>query len=215
VAKSRNPIRVIAGALASALDLTASVADRIAGTVTPSEGAAPARPVPAPAPPAAVTELRTKMDSLLSRALEQSTASSQDELFHRILSQIVPDEARIISALSDGHPSPLVSVHDLTPAGMLGEALIENACLIGRMANVALTGLTPTYVGHLLSLGLVEVGPEDNDLKDEYQILLAETDVLAATRAGSRGPVPARVVRRTLSLSPLGHAFWAAAGTGA
>jgi len=165
--------------------------------------------VPAPAEPAS-TGLDAKMQALLSRALEQSTASGQDELFHRILDQLVPDEARIIGALSDGSPSPLVSVHALTRAGLLGEALIENACLVGRTANVALPRLTPTYVGHLIALGLAEVGPEDDALKDEYQILMAETDVLAALRTGSRGPVPARVEKRTLRLTALGHALWEA-----
>lgn len=155
--------------------------------------------------------LEAKMQALLSRALEQSTTSGQDELFHRILDRIVPDEARILGALSDGSSSPMVSVHALTRAGLLGEALIENACLVGRTANVALPQLTPTYVGHLISLGLLEAGPEDDSLKDDYQILLADTDVLAAIRRGSIGPVPARVERRTVRLSPLGLSLWEAA----
>lgn len=154
--------------------------------------------------------LGSKMTDLLARALGQSTSSGKDELFHRILDQIVPDEARIISALSDGSASPLVSVHALSRAGLLGEALIENASLVGRTANVALTSLTPTYVGHLLALGLLETGPEDDDRKDDYQILLADKDVLHAIRNGSRGPLPARVERRTVRLSALGQSLWAA-----
>lgn len=172
-------------------------------------------PTPSP-PPTRTSGLDTKMQALLARALEQSTASGTDELFHRILDQIVPDEARMIGALSDGSASPMVSVHALTRAGLLGEALIENASLVGRTANVALPQLTPTYVGHLLALGLLEAGPEDDTLKDEYQILLADTDVLAAIRRGSLGPVPARVERRTVRLSPLGLALWEASmGPGA
>ena len=175
-------------------------------------GATP-RPEPAPvvaSQPVTDTALEAKMTDLLARALGQSTSAGQDELFHRILDQIVPDEARIISALSDGSASPLVSVHALSRAGLLGEALIENASLVGRTANVALPSLTPTYVGHLLALGLLETGPEDDDLKDEYQILLADSDVLRAIRTGSRGPLPARVEKRTVRLSSLGQALWAA-----
>jgi len=169
-------------------------------------------PTPAIEPRSSATDagLDTKMHALLSRALGQSTTSGQDELFHRILDQIVPDEARMISALSDGSASPLVSVHALNRAGLLGEALIENASLVGRTANVALPHLTPTYVGHLIALGLFETGPEDDTLKDEYQILLADSAVLKATRQGSVGPLPARVERRTVRLSALGLALWAA-----
>ena len=173
------------------------------------------RPAPAVAPaetPAPRTDaaLEAKMSGLLARALGQSTSEGKDELFHRILDQIVPDEARIISALSDGSASPLVSVHALSRAGLLGEALIENASLVGRTANVALPALTPTYVGHLIALGLLETGPEDDALKDEYQILLADNDVLKAVKAGSRGPLPARVEKRTVRLSALGQSLWSA-----
>jgi hypothetical protein len=125
-----------------------------------------------------------------------------------VLDQIVPDEARIISALSDGSASPMVSVHALTRAGLLGEALIVHASLVGRTANVALPHLTPTYVGHLLTLGVLEAGPEDDELRDDYQILLADSDVLKAIRKGSRGPVSARVERRSIRLSTLGQNLW-------
>jgi hypothetical protein len=175
--------------------------------------AEPAAPARAPGPSRATgadPALESKMTALLARALEQSTAAGKDELFHRILDQIVPDEARIISSLSDGSASPLVSVHALSRAGILGEALLENASLVGRTANVALPALTPTYVGHLLALGLLETGPEDPELKDEYQILLADNAVLKAIKAGSRGPLPARVEKRTVRLSALGQALWAA-----
>jgi hypothetical protein len=212
VGTSLNPIRLAAGAVGAVADLITSAADLVAGRADAPEKPLATAPVDVaePAPDLPTGPLNDKMSALLSRALEQSTSQGRDELFHRILDLIVPDEARIISALSDGSRSPLVSVHGLTAAGLLGEALIENAALVGRTANVALPGLTPTYVGHLLALGLVQIGPEDDELKDEYQILLAETDVLKAIRTGSRGPVPARVVRRTLALSPLGHALWSA-----
>lgn len=201
------------GLASASYDLARSVAGSVAGTVASAlsgEPDAQAPPVEAAAEPSRPQRpgLHTKMQALLTRALGQSTASGQDELFHRILDQIVPDEARMISALSDGSVSPLVSVHALNPAGLLGEALISNASLVGRTANVALPQLTPTYVGHLLALGLLETGPEDESIKDEYQILLADTAVLKAIRQGSVGPLPARVVKRTLRLSPLGLALW-------
>ena len=60
--------------------------------------------------------LDAKMHGLLDRAVGQNTASSRQELFHKILDQIVPDEARIISALSDGSRSPLLHVYARTRA---------------------------------------------------------------------------------------------------
>ena len=172
--------------------------------------AAQAQPVADDREPGGPDALGSKMRGLLDRALDNSTRSSQVELFNHILDQLVADEARIISALSDGSASPMVNVHDWVRRAVPGRAVLENASLIGRTANVALPAMVPTYVSHLLSLGLVEVGPEDPDLKDDYEVLMAEASVLNAIKAASRGPLSAKVEKFTLTLSGLGHALWAA-----
>jgi hypothetical protein len=166
---------------------------------------------PAPVAPQAPLTLQDKLARLLARALEQSTSSSRRELYHRLLDRLVPDEARILSALSDGSAFPLVNVYARNLSGLPGEPLLQNACLVGRMANVSLPPLTPVYVSHLLSEGLVELGPEDAALKDDYQILVADSAVLKAVKAGSRGPIAPPVERRTLRMSALGNDLWSAA----
>jgi hypothetical protein len=175
-------------------------------------GDRPEESEPPEAPPESTANdaLGSKMRGLLERALDNSTNSSQLELFHHILDQLVADEARIISALSDGSSSPLVSVHDWTRRRVQGRAVLENASLIGRTANVALPNMVPSYVSHLLSLGLVEVGPEDPDLKDDYEVLMAESSVLQAIKTASRGPLAAKIDKMTLTLSGLGQSLWAA-----
>jgi hypothetical protein len=170
-----------------------------------------AAPEPAAPPPQAPRTLHDKLDQLLGRALEQSTSSSKQELYQRILDRMLPDEARILGALSDGSVFPLVNVYTRNRSGLPGEPLLENACLVGRMANVSLPHLTPVYVSDLLSQGLVEVGPEDPALKDDYMILVADTAVLKAVKAGSRGPIAPPIERRTLQMSALGRDLWSEA----
>ena len=106
------------------------------------------------------TKLNTKMNALLNRAVDQSSASGRHEIFDRVLDSIVPDEARIIAALSDGAVAPLINVYARTRGGLAGEAILENMSLVGRAANLVLPALTPMYVGHLLSMALVETAPE-------------------------------------------------------
>jgi hypothetical protein len=154
--------------------------------------------------------VQSKMSSLLDSALSQSSAASRQMLFHKILDQILPDEARIIGALSDGSASPLLHVYARTRAGLVGEVVLENFSLIGKTANLGLPQLTPTYVSHLLALGLLETGPEDPVLKAEYEILAADITVLKAIKQASRGPIPARIDKYTLRLSGLGLELWAA-----
>jgi hypothetical protein len=61
------------------------------------------------------------------------------------------------------------------------------------------------------SLGVVEIGPEDPALKDDHQILMADSAVRKAVKAGSRGPITPRVEHLTLRMSALGMDLWTAA----
>jgi len=174
--------------------------------------AAPAAPAARPTPASTGDPtLRDKLQMLLARALEQSTTAATQALHHRILDDLHPDEARLLGALSDGSASALVHVRARSRSGLPGKLLLENACLIGRTANVTLPQLTPLYVGHLLSWGVVEIGPEDPALKDDYQILMADSAVLKAVKAGSHGPITPRVERLTLRMSRLGNDLWTGA----
>lgn len=164
--------------------------------------------------PTAMASLDQKMRSLLDRALDQTTGGGQSELFHRIIDQLVPDEARIISALSDGSSAPLVSIRARTPTGGPGKVVLANASLVGRTANLALPHMTPSYVTHLLTLGLIESGPEDPAMKQDYEILMSESYLLKAIKVASRGPLPARVEKRTVQITALGRSLWEAS-TGA
>jgi hypothetical protein len=164
-----------------------------------------------PALPSAEPEtIEQRMRQLLDRALEQSASDSRLALFDKLVNDLVPDEARILGALSDGSRSPLVNIRVRHVSGAAGELVVSNASLVGRTANLTSPQLTPTYVAHLLSLGLVEIGPQAQDLSDDYQILVADTVILKALKTAARGPVAPRVERLTLLLSPLGRELWAA-----
>ena len=150
-----------------------------------------------------------KLRALLLVADEQDEEGGRAALLLRAVDQLVPDEARILRLLGATTPSqpaaPLVHIFSLTGTGLPGEPLLENASTVGRAAGVSLPELTPHYVGRLLELGLVEVGPEDERLVDDYRALLADPAVLAAmSRARDVGVTP-RVIRHTLALSQLGH----------
>lgn len=83
--------------------------------------------------------------------------------------------------------------------------------LFEHLVREIVPSLVPTYVTHLLTLGLAETAPEESALEDEYQILLTEAEVkdahAEAKRATRRSP---RIVRGTLRISTLGREFWAA-----
>lgn len=204
------------GAARTGLDVYSWAEEQVVGAIRhgldsldPAEALEDAAPEEAPAPDP--DSLTGKLGRLLDRALDQNTRGSQVELYHHLLDQLVADEARILGALSDGSSSPMVNVYTWLSPRVPGRAALEHASLIGRTANVALPQMVPQYVSHLLSLGLVEAGPEDPALATEYEVLMAETAVLAAIKSASRGPLAAKVDKSTLSLSSLGASLWAAA----
>ncbi len=175
------------------------------------EAAAPASRQLGAAPAARSSEdPRELMSSLLSRSLQANTAGSKREYYTTVLKQLLPDEARILAALADGPPAPLVNV--LKRAG--GEPVLENASLIGRTAALTLPSMTTKYVTHLLELGLVDVGPEDDANGQGYELVLSERDVRAALKDGELSKLPARVQKRTLTLSAHGRDLWNATRPG-
>nr|WP_183372821.1 Abi-alpha family protein [Gordonia humi] len=166
---------------------------------------APARPVQPSARHVSAT-----MHRLLEQAVNQRSDESRLELLSHIVDQLVADEARIIGALSDGSSSPLIKVVAWRRGGSRSVAL-ENVSLVGRTANLGLPAMVPAYVSHLLSLGLIDIGPEDPELKTDYEILAAETSVMDAVKRASLGPVGPKIEKRSLTLSPLGHELWSTA----
>ena len=155
--------------------------------------------------------LSDRMGRLLERAGEQSADAAMVELFHRLLDEITSDEARIIGALSDGSARPLLNVGIAPLIGPVTRLVAENFSDVGKQALVKLRDQTPSYIAHLLNMGLLEIGPELDDMDVKYQIL--ETDGVlkrAVEQAEAEPGGRAKLLRRSVRLSALGQQFWAA-----
>jgi len=155
--------------------------------------------------------LRTAMTELLSRSSETTASRSKEYLFGTIVSQLVPDEARILAALSDGREFAALDV----VAKQLGRSTVRpvlaNASTVGRSAGVSNPDNVPTYVTRLHNFGLVEFGPPSDSLGTQFDILAADSAVQAAqATAEARHLGTPRLVRKTLTISPFGKDFWAA-----
>lgn len=154
--------------------------------------------------------LPERMAALLEQADTQSREQAYESLFHRFIGELVPDEARILGALSDGSSYALVHVSE-SFMGRSGRRIAENFANVGKPAGVKLLERVPAYVGHLRSLGLVDTGPEDKSQEIKYQILESDIAVRQAIEAvtGATGSA-VRYQRRTLRITALGKRFWQA-----
>ena len=147
---------------------------------------------------------------LMARSMYDHQADSAAALHLALLGELVPDEARIFAAVSDGSRYPVIHVAEPGVAAPT-DHLLRNASTVGRAAGVALPQKTPVYLDRMLRFGLVTIGPEDISMRDDYEMLLTDGAVHAASTAGGRGLRPARVIRRTLGISDLGREVWEAA----
>ncbi|GAB3869668.1 Abi-alpha family protein [Kibdelosporangium lantanae] len=159
-----------------------------------------------------VDPLRTSMAELLRLSTEMDREQSREYVFTALMRQILPDEARILAALSDGAVYALVHVAARSALGGPQRIVLRNASSVGRAAGVTLPDLVPNYVTRLEHLGLVEIGPEDPGLGTQYDILLTEDRVRAAEEeVRTVRKASPRHARRTLRMSYLGRQFWDAA----
>jgi abortive infection alpha-like protein len=149
---------------------------------------------------------------LLDRSIDQTPDQARGYAFVTLLRQLVPDEARILGALSDGGAYPTVHITAASTLGSSTRRVLSNVSPVGQAAGVQLREMTPHYLSHLLELGLVELGPEDPQMALKYEILESNSQIREAIAKIERGQkmTRSRIVRRTIRLTELGRALWAA-----
>ncbi|RSM39478.1 DUF4393 domain-containing protein [Amycolatopsis balhimycina DSM 5908] len=150
--------------------------------------------------------LRAAMAELLNHSIGFGRDRAREYFYAIILRQLTPDEARILSALSDGSPFPAIDVVERTGLGGNGRVVLRNASTVGKAAGVSLPDQVPGYVTRLIGLGLVNLDEEVPTLETQYEILLTDETVRDAEKHVKR----AKFVRRTIHISRLGAQFWQA-----
>jgi hypothetical protein len=154
------------------------------------------------------------MAELLHRSLGQTVDESRHQFFSALVAQLVPDEARIVAALSDGSTHAVIDVAPRQRTGGPLPPVLENASSVGKSAGVRLPAYVPAYISRLRMFGLVDIGPEDPSLGVEYDILATDEGVRAAIeRAKSLGRLSPRMVRRSIRQSVLAEELWRACRT--
>lgn len=168
-----------------------------------------------PAPSASLTPVPdTKPDkqlqSLLDRSQEQTREEAEAAFFGAVLCQLVPDQARILAALSDGSRYPLIDVVAGSRLGWGMKPVLSGISSVGRSAGVQCPDLTPAYVQGLLGLGLVAVHDQVSPDVLKYELLETEVLVRRTMEQCKQAGMGCRIVRRSVGISALGAQLWVA-----
>jgi Abortive infection alpha len=148
--------------------------------------------------------LRDDGEALLRRSRDVHYSEEAHPAYARILSELAPDEGRILQMLLLKGPQPAVDVRTGGPIGMVSSRLIApGLTMIGPRAGCRYVERTPSYLHNLFRLGMVWFSRET--LRDPlpYQVLEAQPDVLGATHSVKY----AKIVRRSIHLTPFGEDF--------
>ena len=150
------------------------------------------------------------MRELLAASAEQDREHAESAYYVSLLKDLVPDQARILAALSDGSTYPMINVMAASRLGVIWHPVVECVSSVGRNAGVLWPDMTHGYVFRLRSLNLVETGPEDYTQTTKYEMLETETIVRNALDQIKKSGQRSQVARRVLKISDLGTRLWAA-----
>jgi hypothetical protein len=148
--------------------------------------------------------LRAEGEELLRRSRDVHYEFDAHPAYERILSELAPDEARILRLLLLDGPQPSVDIRTGGPLGMLRSRLIApGLSMIGARAGCRYVERVPSYLNNLFRLGLIWFSRETLNDPMRYQVLEAQPDVLEAIHSVQY----AKVVRRSVHLTPFGEDF--------
>ncbi|UDY23193.1 Abi-alpha family protein [Nocardioides sp. Kera G14] len=148
--------------------------------------------------------LRERGADLLERSRDVWSTDEGHPAFARILEELAPDEARVLLLLLRGGPQPSVDVRTGGPLGVMSSQLIApGLSMIGMRAGVRRADHVPSYLNNLFRLGLIWFSKEPIADAEDYQVVEAQPDVLAALHSVKF----AKVVRRSIHLTPFGEEF--------
>jgi hypothetical protein len=147
--------------------------------------------------------LRERGADLLRRSADVDLEEDAHPAYARILSELAPDEGRILRMLAIEGPQPSVDVRTARPLNIGSQLVAPGLNMIGAEAGCRHVERVHAYLNNLNRLGLIWFSREP--LRDplRYQVLEAQPEVGAALREAGRG----KTVRRTIHLTPFGHDF--------
>jgi hypothetical protein len=149
--------------------------------------------------------LRMRGAQLLRQAARIEDDDRAHPAYARILTELAPDEGRILRLLATSGSQPAVDVRASNLIGMGSELLRGGINMIGAHAGCQHRGRVPAYLNNLERLGLVWFSREPVGDPVAYQVLEAQPEVLDAMRSVPR----TKTVQRSIHLTPFGEDFCA------
>jgi hypothetical protein len=183
--------------LLGVVDRDGRIADAVSEVLGDPEWLGRAKPAPPPT-------LRERGERLLEESADVNYEQGSHPAYERMLSELAPDEARILRLIYTEGPQPAVDVR----AGMAfvpGSRLVaQGFSMIGAEAGCRFVDQVPAYLSNLHRLGLIWFSREAVTDRERYQVLEVQPEVMEALKEAGR---LSHIVRRSIRMTPLGEDF--------
>jgi Abortive infection alpha len=147
--------------------------------------------------------LRARGAELLRESADVEADDGVHPAYARILTELAPDEARILRLLARGGPQPVIDVRASNLIGVGSQLVARNLNMIGTEAGARHPGRVPVYLNNLDRLGLICFSDQSLDDPGRYQVLEAQPQAMDAIKRAGR----ARTVQRTVRMTEFGKDF--------
>jgi hypothetical protein len=179
------------------------VAWRALGVGEAADGAVVPTPQGSPKP-STPADLQKRGTDLLRRSNDVHVVEDTHPAFARILTEIAPDEARMLRFLFIDGPQPSIDVRTYRPFGIGSVLVASQLNMIGEHAGCRNLDRTAPYLTNLARLGLIEFSREQVTNPQRYQVIEAQPKVTDALKQAGRMP---RTVHRSILLTSFGDEF--------
>jgi hypothetical protein len=153
---------------------------------------------------ASTRELQKRGIELLRRSNDVNVVEDTHPAFARILSEITPDEARILRYVYLEGPQPALDIRTYRPLGIGSELVAAGMNMIGEHAGLRNLERIEQYLTNLSRLGLVDFSKEPVSNPNRYQVIEAQPKTIAAMKSAGRAP---KLVQRSIRLTSFGEEF--------
>jgi Abortive infection alpha len=140
---------------------------------------------------------------LLRQAADVHFDGEAHPAYGRILTEIVPDEGRMLRLLATAGSQPLVDVRAGNLIGPGSQLIAPGLNMIGAQAGLRHRDRVAAYLGNLFRLGLIAFSEAPVEDPIAYQVLEAQPEVLTCIKQTTR----ARTAHRSVVLTAFGVDF--------
>jgi hypothetical protein len=153
---------------------------------------------------ASAQDLQRRGTELLRRSNDVHVVEDTHPAFARILTEITPDEARILRFVYLEGPQPAIDIRTFRPLGIGSELIAAGMSMIAEHAGLRNLDRIDPYLTNLGRLGLIEFSKEQVSNPTRYQVIEAQPKVVAALKRAGRSP---KLVQRSIRLTSFGAEF--------